>query len=129
MKLTIIQPAIGKKDSKDYVGTWKMEPLPPAILASLTPSDVKVVFYDDRIEDIPFDEPTDLVAMPVETFTAKRSYIIAAKFRERGIPVILGGIHPTLIPEEAIQFADSIVVGGVETIWGKIIDDFKNKRY
>ena len=125
MKLTIIQPAIGKKDEKKYVRTWQMEPLAPAIIASLTPSDVEIKFYDDRIENISYDEKTDLVAMSVETFTAKRAYIIASKFREREIPVILGGIHPTLAPEEAIQFADSVVVGEVEGIWHKVIDDFK----
>lgn len=128
MKLTIIQPAIGKKDEKNYVRTWQMEPLAPAIIASLTPLDVELVFYDDRIENIPYDEKTDLVAMPVETFTAKRAYIIASKFREREIPVILGGIHPTLAPEEAIQFADSVVVGEVEGIWSNVIDDFRKNN-
>ncbi len=126
MKLTIIQPAIGKKDEKNYVRTWQMEPLPPAIIASLTPSDVELSFYDDRIENIPYDEKTDLVAMPVETFTAKRAYMIASKFKERKIPVILGGIHPTLVPDEAMDFADCVVVGEVEGIWPQIIDDFKN---
>ncbi|MEK6828147.1 MAG: radical SAM protein [Nanoarchaeota archaeon] len=128
MKLTIIQPAIGKKDDKNYVRTWQMEPLAPAIIASLTPKDVQIVFYDDRIEQIPYYEPTDLVAMPVETFTAKRAYIISSKFRERDIPVVLGGIHPTLVPEEAIKYADSVIVGEAESVWRQVIEDFKNNN-
>ena len=68
---------------------------------SLTPPDVEVRFYDDRLEEIPFDEPTDLVAMSVETFTALRAYRIARQFRARGVPVVMGGYHVTLLPEEA----------------------------
>ena len=52
--------------------------------------------YDDRMEPIPYDEPTDLVAITVETYTARRSYEIAAEYRRRGVPVILGGVQPTL---------------------------------
>ena len=58
-----------------------MEPLQLGVLAALTSKDIEVVMYDDRMEDIPFDEETDLVAITVETFTAKRSYEISEKFR------------------------------------------------
>ena len=83
-----------------YIRTWQMEPLAPATLAGLTPrdDDTEIRFYDDRTESIPFDEPTDLVAMSVETYTAKRSYQIASEFRRRGVPVVMGGFHPTLVP-------------------------------
>ena len=53
------------------------------------------------MESIPYDEPTDLAAITVETFTARRAYEIADEFRLRGVPVILGGMHPTLLPDEA----------------------------
>ena len=75
-----------------------MEPLPIALLAGLTPKDVEIAFYDDRMEPIPFDEPTDLVAIPVETYTAKRAYQIASEYRRRGVPVVMGGFHATLCP-------------------------------
>ena len=70
MRVTLIYPAVGRKPGRPYVRSWQMEPLSMALLASLTPPDVDLRFYDDRLEDIPFDEPTDLVAMSVETFTA-----------------------------------------------------------
>ena len=90
MKITFILPAIGKKRGKKYIGTWKMEPLTIAVLKALTPSDVETEFIDDRIELPDYDTQTDLVCITVETYTAKRSYRIAARFRKRGIPVVMG---------------------------------------
>ena len=111
MKITFILPAIGKKAGEKYIGTWKMEPLTIAVLKALTPKDVETNFYDDRIETVDFDVQTDLVAISVETYSAKRAYDISQKFRSRGIPVILGGYHPTLVPEESSENADSILIG------------------
>jgi radical SAM superfamily enzyme YgiQ (UPF0313 family) len=107
-----------------------MEPLAPATLAGLTPrdKDTEIRFYDDRTEVIPFDEPTDLVALSVETYTAKRSYQIASEYRRRGVPVVMGGFHPTLVPEEASEYAESIVVGEAEELWLTVLDDFRNGR-
>ena len=109
-----------------YIRTWQMEPLAPAVLASLTPSGVDVRFYDDRMEIIPFDEPTDLVAISVETYTARRAYQIASEYRSRGVPVVMGGFHATLVPEEAAEYAESVVVGEAEEVWPRIIEDFRN---
>ena len=91
MRLTIIHPCIGRRSGQSYIRTWQMEPLPAATLAGLTPPDVDVRFYDDRMETIPFDEPTDLVAMSVETYTAKRAYQIASEYRRRNV---LKGYRP-----------------------------------
>ena len=85
MRLTLIYPSVGRKDNRPYVRAWQMQPLSMALLASRTPPDVDLRFYDDRMEAIPFDEPTDLVALSVETFTAQRSYKIARAYRARGI--------------------------------------------
>ena len=76
MRLTLVHPAVGRRPGVDYMRTWQMEPLPIAVLAALTPKDVSIAFYDDRMEMIDFDRPTDLVAIPVETYTAKRAYQI-----------------------------------------------------
>jgi len=103
-----------------------MEPLPIATLTGLTPSDVDLKFYDDRMEDIPFDEPTNAVAIPVETYTARRAYQIASEYRRRGVPVIMGGFHPTLMPDETLRFADSIVTGEAEAVWQEVIDDLRH---
>src|SRR5262249_23063192 len=100
MRVTLIYPAVGRKENTPYVRAWQMQPLSMALLASLMPAWVEVRFYDDRLDEIPFDEPTDLVAISVETFTALRAYKIARQFRARGVPVVMGGYHATLLPDE-----------------------------
>ncbi len=105
-----------------------MEPLQIGVLASLTPLDVDIAFYDDRMETIPYDEPTDLAAITVETFTARRAYEISAEFRRRGVSVILGGMHPTLLPEEAMQHADAIYTGDAEALWSQMIEDARQGK-
>ncbi len=126
MRLTLVQPAIGHRVGESYIRSWQMEPLPIATLTGLTPEQVDLRFYDDRMETIPYDEPTDAVAIPVETYTANRAYQIASEYRRRGIPVILGGFHPTLVPDEASRFAEAIVVGEAEAIWSEVIDDLRH---
>ena len=126
MRLTIIHPAIGHKRGENYIRTWQMEPLPAAAIAGLTPVDVDVRFYDDRMEDIPFDEPTDGVAISVETYTAKRAYQIASEYRRRGVPVICGGFHATLLPDEVQRYAEAVVIGEAETVWHEVIDDLRH---
>lgn len=127
MRITLIHPAIGHRKGESYIRSWQMEPLPIAALAGLTPADVELRFYDDRMERIPFDEPTDAVAIPVETYTANRAYQIASEYRRRGIPVVLGGFHPTLVPNEAEKFGDAIVLGEAESAWPAVIDDLKHR--
>ena len=127
MRLTIIHPCIGRRrGERGYVRTWQMEPLPAATVAGLTPRDVEIRFYDDRMEVIPFDEPTDLVAMSVETYTAKRAYQIASAYRRRGVPVVMGGFHPSLCPEEAARYAEGVVTGEAEEVWPRVIDDARH---
>jgi len=121
-------PAVGKKENEPYVNSWKMEPLALAVLAGLTPKDIEIDFFDDRLETIPYDHNTNLVALNVETYTAKRAYQISSQFRKRGVPVILGGYHPTLMPNEAMEFADSIVVGEADHIWSQVIKDAEKNQ-
>ena len=125
MKLTLIKPNIGRREHSLYVDEGRMEPLQLGILAGLTPKDVEVVLRDDRMEKIPYDEPTDLVAITVETFTARRAYEISAEFRKRGVKVVMGGMHVKLIPDEVIEHCDSIIVGDAEPVWVDVIEDFQ----
>lgn len=122
MKITFIQPAMGKMHG-DFVESWKMEPLAIATLASLTPRRHQVVFYDDRVEKIPYDEPTDLVAISVETYTARRAYQIAAQYKQRGVRVVIGGYHATLVPDEVQQIADCTLIGEAESTWTNLLND------
>src|ERR1044072_8865449 len=128
MRLTLVQPAIGRKRGIGYMGTWRMEPLPIALLAALTPSDVDIAFHDDRMEPIPFDRPTDIVAIPVETSHAKRPYQSASEYRRRGVPVVMGGFHATLMTDEVAEYAEAVVVGEAEDIWMDVIDDARSGR-
>jgi radical SAM superfamily enzyme YgiQ (UPF0313 family) len=127
MKLTLIHPCVGRwAGDKQYIRSWQMEPLAPASLAGLTPPDVEIAFYDDRLEPIPFDEPTDLVGISIETYTANRAYQIASEFRRRGVPVVMGGFHATLCPDEAALYADAVVIGEAEGLWESVIDDARH---
>jgi radical SAM superfamily enzyme YgiQ (UPF0313 family) len=128
MRLTFVHPAIGHRPGKSYMRTWQMESLPIAALAGLTPKDVETSFFDDRMEAIDFDRPADLVAIPVETYTAKRSYQIASEYRRRGVPVVMGGFHATLAPDEVAQYAEAVVTGEAEPVWADVIDDARSGR-
>lgn len=128
MKLTFILPAIGKKPGEKYIGTWKMEPLTVAVLKSLTPAWVETEFFDDRVECIDYETQTDLVVITLETYTALRGYAIARRFRDRGIPVVFGGYHATLLPEEAACHGDAVVIGNGETVWETLLTDFAQGR-
>jgi radical SAM superfamily enzyme YgiQ (UPF0313 family) len=127
LRLTIIHPCIGRRPGQKYIRTWQMEPLPAATIAGLTPRGIaQIRFHDDRMEQIPFDEPADLVAISVETYTAKRAYQIASEYRRRGVPVVMGGFHATLCPQEVMEYAESVVVGEAEDVWPRVIDDYRH---
>jgi radical SAM superfamily enzyme YgiQ (UPF0313 family) len=128
LRITFVKPNIGRMEHSLYVDEGRMEPLMLAVLAGMTPPEVECLLYDDRMEPIPFDEPTDLAAITVETYTARRAYEIAAEYRARGVPVILGGMHVTLLPEEAALHADSIFLGDAETVWAQVVADARRRK-
>jgi radical SAM superfamily enzyme YgiQ (UPF0313 family) len=128
MKITLIKPGIGTAIKGYNLNEGSMEPLALAIIAAMVKAPDEVVMYDDRIEKIPYEEPTDLVAINIDTFSAKRAYEIASEFKKLNKKVVMGGMHATLLPEEVAQFADSVVIGDVENIWHQLIEDFKNQQ-
>ena len=98
------------------------------ILASLSPPDVDFSFTDDLLTPIHLEKDlkeVDLVGITVLTKTALRAYEIADVYRKKGIPVVLGGIHPTALPEEAKEHADSVVMGEAEEVWPHLIEDVR----
>lgn len=121
MKITFIRPNLFDQRSTDA-----MTPLCFAILKGLTSDQHEVVFHDERLAALPVNDQPDLVAMTVETYTARRSYQIAADYRRRGVKVVMGGYHPTFLPEEALQFADAIVIGDAEAVWHQVLEDAEN---
>ncbi|HMK56898.1 MAG TPA: radical SAM protein [Dissulfurispiraceae bacterium] len=95
-------------------------------VASLTPSDWEVKIVDEKVEEIDFAEDADLVGITAMTPAAKRGYEIADAFRQRGVKVVMGGMHISKMPEEALQHCDSVVIGEAEDIWDKVLSDLGN---
>jgi len=105
-------------------------PLTLPTLASLIPNDIEheLSLFDEGIEDIPSNLDVDLIGITVITGTAKRSYELARQFRNRGITVVLGGPHVTLVPDDAAPHADAIAVGYAEDTWPQLLRDFSYGR-
>lgn len=95
-------------------------------VAATIPSDrYEVVLTDENIETVDFDLKADLVGISAMTAYVNRGYEIADAFRTRGIPVIMGGVHPSFMPQEALKHADAVVIGEAELVIPKILDDLE----
>lgn len=127
VELLLVMPAVkrGHGTMKHEVGKLSCGPLALSYVASLVPPDINVSVIDENVDEIDFEKPVDLVGISVLTMTAPRAYEIAKAYRKRGTPVVLGGIHPTVLPEEAAEHADAIVVGEAEEVWPKLLLDFQ----
>lgn len=128
MRVTLIRPSFGHARGKTYDSPARMEPLALGILAALTPRGVRLTAVDERIEPVDFDAPADLVALSVCSFSAKRAYEIAERYRAKNVPVVMGGFHPTLMPDEAGEHADVVAMGDAEAVWPEILADFTEGR-
>jgi len=98
------------------------------LLAGLTPSEHEVKVVEEEIENINLDAECGLVGISCMTSNAPRAYDLAQEFRKRGKKVVLGGVHPTILPREALTYADAVVVGEAEDVWEQLIEDFKEDR-
>jgi radical SAM superfamily enzyme YgiQ (UPF0313 family) len=103
--------------------TFRFSLLSLLAVAAETPEEVDVQIVDEQVDEVPLRGDFDLVGITCMTALAPRAYRLAAAFRRRGIPVVLGGLHPTLCPEEARQHADSVVVGEAEGVWRTLLAD------
>jgi len=129
MNLLFIQPS--QLDEQGRVVKYRkgyMPSLAIAILVGLTPDRHRITVVNDLVEEIPFDGDFDLVCITVMTVQAPRAYQVADRFRANGAKVVLGGIHPTFMPEEAAQHADAVVVGEAEPVWETLLEDFEAGR-
>ena len=81
--VTFIYPCLGRFPNTKYVRSWQMQPLAIAVLSGLTPANWDRHLFDDRLEEIDYDRPTDMVAISAETYNAMRAYQIAAEYRKR----------------------------------------------
>ncbi|MDQ7784970.1 MAG: radical SAM protein [Desulfomonilaceae bacterium] len=98
------------------------------VLTSLTPPEHEIKVFDENIEDIDYTWNADLAAITVRTMFAKRAYLISENYRTRGTKTVIGGIHPSMCPEDALPHCDSVVVGEAEEIWHTVLEDAENGR-
>jgi radical SAM superfamily enzyme YgiQ (UPF0313 family) len=115
-------------DASPYRNYWSGIGSGLLTVAALTPSSHQIEFIDENIEPIDFSKSYDLVGITAMTQQSARAYAIADEFRKRRCIVVIGGIHATLLPEEAKTHADSVVVGEAESEWPKVLDDVLNNN-
>jgi radical SAM superfamily enzyme YgiQ (UPF0313 family) len=126
MKILLISPTI---DSKRRTNRGLMMPqLSLYILKGLTPVEHEVKIIEEESESIDFEVPCDLVAISCMTANSTRAYELAKEFRARGKTVVMGGVHPTILPDEALQYSDCVVIGEAEGVWEKLLEDFQQGR-
>ena len=128
MKIRLIDPAYDNPyihHSQKVIKTIWFAHLTLTTLAALTPPEIEVKITDENVDPIDFDEEVDLVGVTGMVMHAPRAYQIAERFRERGIPVVMGGPHASSLPHEAKEHADAVVIGEAELVWRGLIEDFK----
>jgi radical SAM superfamily enzyme YgiQ (UPF0313 family) len=125
LRLLLVYPSTHKLG---WVRRFQLPPLSLKQVAAATPDEWDVVLADELHEDVPFDGDFDLVGITAMTHQAIRAYEIADRFRARGVPVVLGGIHPTVLPDEALQHADAVVIGEAEPVWAQLLNDLREGR-
>lgn len=125
MKLLLINPA--PKLSNLSKRGFKIQPLNLAYVAAVTPSGWDIEILDENFQEVEIRGNIDLVGITSMTATINRAYEIASQFRSKGVPVVMGGIHVSMVPQEALNFVDVVVIGEAEPIWHKVIEDFEKK--
>ncbi|MEN8178320.1 MAG: radical SAM protein [Pseudomonadota bacterium] len=123
-KIVLINPAY-KTSLHSNIRTLALPPLNLAVIASYTPEHYEITIVDESVEDLDFDMAADLVGITCMTPLAPRAYEISKRFRDRNIPVVMGGVHVSAMSEEAQQYADAIVIGEGEMIWPQVLEDFE----
>jgi radical SAM superfamily enzyme YgiQ (UPF0313 family) len=123
-RLLLINPVNSGQSGLTVNRSSVFPPLGLGIIAALTPDDFEIQLIDENIEPFRFIT-ADLVGITAFTASVNRAYQIADVYREQKIPVIMGGIHASMLPEEALNHVDSVVIGEAETIWEQVINDFR----
>lgn len=129
MKIALLSPRgpLYRHRTGIFKRSLRYMPLTLPTLASLIPEDFphQLRLVDEGVEEIPLDLDADLIGISAITGSAPRAYELAEHYRRQGKCVVLGGVHPTLVPEEAARYADSVVVGYAEDTWPQLLRDFR----
>jgi radical SAM superfamily enzyme YgiQ (UPF0313 family) len=126
MKILLIAPERKRKKDEDFLFRLGFLNLP--CVAAVTPPDVEVRIVDEAYETVNFDEQVDLVGISAQTPVAPRAYQIAEEFRKKDIPVVMGGVHASVLPEEALKHVDAVVIGEAEETWPRLLEDFRQGK-
>jgi radical SAM superfamily enzyme YgiQ (UPF0313 family) len=129
MRILLVQPTTKYPDRRPLRSRtrWLLGMTLP-YLAGLTPRGIQVDLVDDRLSAIPYHRGYDLVGITATCATAERAFEIAGEFRQLGVPVVMGGFHVALHPEEALTHCDAVVVGEAESVWPEVLEDARVKR-
>ena len=112
----------------EHISSDAMKPILFGIIRSLTPPQHQITFYDERVKKLPERIDADIIAFSVETFTAKRAYILAKKYRTKRNIIVMGGFHASVMPDEILHYADSVLIGDAEGTWGAFLRDCESGR-
>ena len=123
-KLLLINPVQQVQLTLSAIPVMKWPPTNLAYLAALTPADWTIRIADENVEPLTFED-ADLVGITSMTCNAPRAYEIAQRYREKGIKTVMGGIHASMLHDEALQFVDSVVIGEPESVWEGLLHDFE----
>ncbi|MGD8457854.1 MAG: radical SAM protein [Anaerolineales bacterium] len=123
-KLVLINPVNPARTGLTINTSSRFPPIGLGIVAALTPDNWEIALIDENWESFSYQE-ADLVGITAFTASANRAYELAGIYRERGIPVVMGGIHASMCADEALQYVDAVVIGEAETSWQKLIADFQ----
>ena len=121
-KLVLVNPVNPVRTGLTVNKSSRFPPIGLGIVAALTPDYWDVVLIDENWDTFAYHD-ADLVGITAFTASANRAYEIAAIYRERGVPVVMGGIHASMCTEETLRFVDAVVVGEAETVWPKVVAD------
>ena len=123
-RLLLVNPVNPHRAGLTVNPSSRFPPLGLGIVAALTPGHWEVEIVDENFEPFEYKE-ADLVGLTAFTAAINRAYEIAGLYRERGIPTALGGIHASMLPGEALEHVDTVVIGEAEEVWTKVIADFE----
>src|SRR5690554_1560611 len=126
-RLVLINPSNPCKIGLTVNKSSRFPPLGLGIIAALTPEDWDIKIIDENFNTFKYED-ADLVGITAFTSSVVRAYEIAKEYRKKNIPTIIGGIHASMLPDEAIQYVDTVVIGEAEGVWHQVISDFENGK-
>jgi radical SAM superfamily enzyme YgiQ (UPF0313 family) len=125
-KTNQIKTALEEKNK--LLKPWYSPNLSILTIIGLTPPNIEISYIDEDFEEIDFSVTYDIVGISAMTQQVTRAYEISKEFRERGVYVVMGGIHASVLPDEALEWVDTVVVGEAENLWPQFLKDYRNKR-